>query len=112
MARLSTCLALVKPVGMSAEDADAWLRTATRELAYLPPDLLAEAAQVARRTCTHHGQIVPAIIKETEERMATRRKLAAPVERPQALPKPDQWKPNADELEAIKAKAAADLAAH
>ncbi len=30
-AMLSTCLALVKPVGMSAEDAQAWLRVAARD---------------------------------------------------------------------------------
>jgi len=103
VALLSTCLALVKPVGMSGEDADAWLRVAAREVAILPPDLLADGCAHARKTCTHHGQIVPAILKETEERLATRRKLASPPEKVEALPAPAPWRPTPEELAALKA---------
>lgn len=88
VAMLASCLALVRPVGMAQADADEWLRVAARELSYLPGDLLADGAAHARRTCTHHGQIVPAIIKETDERLAARRKATRPVEahvRPVAL---------------------------
>lgn len=111
MAGLSTCLALVKPVGMSAEDADAWLRTATRELAHLPPDLLASGCRSARRNCTHHGQVVPHIIKETDEWLAMRRRYTTPVEKPVALPKPDRWHPTSEEIEALKRGAADQLKA-
>lgn len=112
MALLSTCLALVKPVGMSAEDADAWLITAAREVSYLPCDILAEACREVRRTATHHGQIVPGIIREGEERYQNRRKIVGP--RP--LPPEQQieyhrWAPTREELEALKAQAASNLKA-
>lgn len=111
MALLSSCLALVKPVGMSEDDTHAWLRIAARELAHMPGDLMADGCAHARKTCTHHAQIVPAIVKHTEDRLAQRRKLAAPEPKREALPKPERWQPTAEELEAIKREAAASLSA-
>lgn len=110
-ALLTTCLALVKPVGMSGEDTQAWLRVAAGEVRHLPPDLLAEGCAAARRSCTHHGQIVPTILKETDERMASRRKLAAPVPKERRLAAPEPWQPTAEELAELKRKATANLSA-
>lgn len=112
VALLTACLSLVKPVGMSAEDTQAWLRVAARELSDLPPDLLASGCAEARRTCTHHGQIVPTIIKATSEMMALRRDMARRAERKPALPKPGEgarWTPLPGELEAIKREVAEKL---
>lgn len=108
---LTTCLALVKPVGMSGEDAQAWLRVAAGEIRHLPPDLLADGCAAARKTCTHHGQIVPTILKETDERMASRRKLAKPavVPKERRLSAPEPWQPTPEELAELRAKAAANL---
>jgi hypothetical protein len=113
VALLSSCLALVKPVGMSGEDAQAWLRVAASELAHLPSDMLAKGCTAARKTCTHHGQIVPAILKDVGEwydtvaegaRLAARRSEAVA-----APPEPEPWNPSRDELEAIKAEVARAL---
>lgn len=112
VAMLTSCLSLVKPVGMSAEDTQAWLKVASRELSDLPPDLLASGCAEARRTCTHHGQIVPTIIKATGEMMALRRDMAARANRKPALPKPgdgESWTPLPGELEAIKREVAEKL---
>lgn len=114
-ALLTTCLSLVKPVGMSAADAHAWLMTASDEIAYIPSDILADACTVARRTCTHHGQIVPTIIREAEEHLGARRRLhaaiaPAPADAPK-LNSPEPWRPTPEELEQLKAEAAASLRA-
>ena len=102
---------------MSAEDTQAWLRVAAGELSHLPPDMLERGCKTARKTCTHHGQIVPAILKdvgpwyadvEAGARIAERKAAAQtnPVDR---LPEPEPWAPTFDELEAIKAKVAAQF---
>jgi hypothetical protein len=113
VALLTSCLTLVKPVGMSTEDADAWLTVATDAVLHLPRDILEAACTAARRSCTHHGQIVPAILKEGEELLAMRRtRLAAdriPDER--HLPAPSPWKPTRGELDQLKSEAAASLRA-
>ena len=111
VALVTSCLTLVKPVGMSGEDAHAWLTVATGEVAHLPRDILEAACAAARRTCTHHGQIVPTILKEGEELLSLRRtRLGVDViPRDRHLPAPDRWKPSAEEIELIKADAAAGL---
>lgn len=94
---LTSCLALVRPVGMTAEEAGDWLGVAIGEVAHYPAGVLHEAAVEARRTCTHHSQIVPAIIEAAEERMARIRRMAelsVPLDLP-ALPPPP---PLSDEL--------------
>ena len=115
VALLSSCLALVKPVGMSGEDAQAWLRVAAGELAHLPSDMLAKGCATARKTCTHHGQIVPAILKDVGEwydtvaegaRIASRRSEAVA-----ALAEPERWTPSIDELAQIRADVAKALRA-
>lgn len=111
VALLTTCLALVKPVGMSAQDADAWLTVATGEVLHLPGDILEIACAAARRTCTHHGQIVPAILKEGEELLAMRRVRLQPIPAERHLPAPAPWRPSEDELAALKADIANRLRA-
>ena len=112
IALLSSCLALVKPVGMSGEDAQAWLRVAAGELAHLPSTLIAQGCAHARRTCTHHAQIIPAIIANAEPDLkAWQRYAADDREKAKALPAPDRWVPKPGELEAIKAQVAESLAA-
>lgn len=113
-AMLATCLALVRPAGMSNNDATAWLHVAIAELGDLPRDVLAEACSTARRTCTRHGQIVPAIVREAAA-IEARRRAAASAQRlarsreaqPQtALPglgRGEPWRPSPAELEAVKA---------
>jgi len=108
VALLSSCLALVKPVGMSGDDAQVWLRVAAGELAHLPSLLIAQGCAHARRTCTHHGQIVPAIIANAEPDLRAWSRYAADErEKAKALPAPDRWIPKPGELEAIKAEVAA-----
>ena len=59
---LSACLALVRPVGMSDDAATEWLTIAATELKDLPAGVLERAAKQARQKCSHHGQIIPAIL--------------------------------------------------
>lgn len=109
---LSTCLALVKPVGMNAEDTDAWLITAAREVSYLPEDILADACREVRRTATHHAQIVPGIIREGDERYSNRRKIVGPDPLPpERQIEHHRWAPTREELDALKAAAVSNLKA-
>ena len=73
---LTACLALVAPVGMDENARREWLRVAWETLKHLPPDLLAKGCRAARLKCDHPAKIVPAIIEETREWMATRRESA------------------------------------
>lgn len=120
MALLTSCLALVRPVGLTDDNARDWLRVAAGEVARIDLDLLTEACAEARRSCTHHGQIVPRIIKATEERMAERasawrreRELREwdEARKRTKLPAPEPWQPTAAEIEAIKQEAADRLKA-
>lgn len=114
MALLTSCLALVRPVGLSDDNARDWLRVAAMEVAHVPADMLRDACSEARRTCTHHGQIVPAIIKYAgpaleESRKAERRKREWNAEMSnlrRQLPQPDRWRPTDEELEEVKREAA------
>lgn len=76
MALLTSCLALVRPVGMSESEAEDWLGVALGEVASYPADVLAIGAQEARRTSTHHAQIVPTICRECDAIMAQRLRIA------------------------------------
>ena len=98
---------------MSSEDAQAWLRVAASELSHLPSEMLAKGCAAARKTCTHHGQIVPAVLKEVGEwydmvaegaRIAGRRSQALA-----ALAEPERWTPSQAELAQIKAEVAKAL---
>lgn len=73
---LTGCLALVRPVGMSSDEAEDWLAVASGAVAELPFDLLRDGCETAKRTCTHHGQIISTIHKAVEDRLAQRRRLA------------------------------------
>lgn len=77
--QLSACLALVRPVSMTEDAAAEWLAVAASELAgYLLLSVEAGLSD-ARQRCTHHGQIVPHVIKYMEASNTWR--LGKPLER-------------------------------
>ena len=66
MAELSACLALVRPVSMGDDMAKEFLTVAAKTVlgfAERRPIAFLAACDRARRDCTHHGQIVPTILK-------------------------------------------------
>lgn len=76
---------------MTEGEAADWLRVAVREVLQYPSHVLREAAATARRTCTHHAQIIPALIAEADELHAMAQKLATPPPTPR-LPAPrENW---------------------
>lgn len=64
---LQRCFALVRPVGMTDSAARDWLAAAVAELRDIPPSTLARACAEARKTVTHHAQIIPAIIAASKD---------------------------------------------
>lgn len=70
VAMLSASFALVKPAGITPKETKDWLRVALDTLSHLPPHILEAGCRAARLTCTHHSQIVPAIVAETREALA------------------------------------------
>ena len=60
-AELNRALALVRPVSMSDETASDWLAAAIGETADMSDELFRQGVTEARRACTFHGQLVPAI---------------------------------------------------
>ncbi len=87
VALLTSCLALVRPVGMTEAEAEDWLSVAVGAVIEYPAVHLREAARQAQKTCTHHAQIVPAIAKECEDR-APGPDVFAWAKHPPALPAP------------------------
>jgi hypothetical protein len=89
-----------------------WLNVAAGTVSHYPPDVLDHATAEARRTCTHHSQIVPAIIEAADERMAHHRRMAelsAPVDLPKLPPPPAL---SDDEFARIVAERGVALSAH
>lgn len=64
---LLRCLALVRPIGMSDDMASDWLAAALFEVRDMGETQFRAACQHARATCTHHGQIIPAIMHRARE---------------------------------------------
>lgn len=64
---LLRCLALVRPIGMSDDMASDWLAAALFEVRDMDDRQFRAACQHARATCTHHGQIIPAIMQASRE---------------------------------------------
>lgn len=65
---LSACLALVRPSGMSDQAAEEWLTVAANDVlgfAEQRPTMFKELCTKARGDCTHHGQIIPFILKRS-----------------------------------------------
>lgn len=60
-AELNRALALLRPVSMSDETASDWLAAAIAETADMPDALFRQGVSEARKSCTFHGQLVPAI---------------------------------------------------
>lgn len=67
--QLSACLALVRPVGMTEGETMDWLAVAADAVGHIPPHILESGCRRARTKCTHHSQVVPAIIEETRADM-------------------------------------------
>jgi hypothetical protein len=70
IAMLSASLALVRPVGMTEKETADWLNVALDAVSHIPLHIFEVGARAARHTCTHHSQIVPAIVAETREAVA------------------------------------------
>lgn len=70
IAMLSASLSLVRPVGMTEGETSDWLNVAVDAVSHLPLHIFEQGCRAARQTCTHHSQIVPAIIVETREALA------------------------------------------
>ena len=90
LAILTACLALVRPVGMTADEVEDWLAVALGEVRELPIGILREAASEARKTANHYAQIIPAISKAAVPllgRIQSFEIAAAPVEQI-SLPRP------------------------
>ena len=60
--QLGICLTLVRPVSMSDDMASEWMIVAAGAVADMRPTVFAEGCKEALQNCTHHGQIVPAIL--------------------------------------------------
>lgn len=63
---LQRCMALVRPVGLSDSAVRDWIAAAAaevRDFAVYRPERFKAACDSARKSCTHHGQIVPTILK-------------------------------------------------
>lgn len=78
---LTKCLSLVAPVGMDENARAEWLAAAWETVQHLPADLLAIGAAHARAVADHPAKIVPAILAETSEILALRRRNAMPERR-------------------------------
>lgn len=99
---LTACLALVAPVGMTEEARGEWLSVAWQTVKELPADILASSARKARETCDHPAKIVPTIMRESEEWMAMRRRMARYDDpKPEPLPQPGGERCTAEDAEAI-----------
>ena len=75
VAILTSCLALVRPAGMSADDVEDWIGVALGEVLDMPLLILSDAAAEARKSCTHHAQIIPAIFKAAAGPLAYKRSI-------------------------------------
>lgn len=88
VALLTSCLALVRPVGMTENEAEDWLSVAVGAVIEYPAIYLREAAWQAQKSCTHHAQIVPAMVKHCEGNIPARDPFAWAAH-PVALPAPE-----------------------
>ena len=66
VALLTSCLALVRPVGMTEDEAEDWLSVALGVVGEYSASSLRVAARKAQKSCTHHAQIVPTIVEHCE----------------------------------------------
>lgn len=87
-AELTSCLALVVPVGMTEEARREWLAVAWATLKHLPADLLSAACQEARKSCDHPSKIVPAITAYAEPRLQSRTRFEREYPSTPCLPPP------------------------
>jgi len=76
--QLTACLVLTAPSGMTEEARSDWLRVAWMTLSHLPSDLLERGCKKAREKADHPSKIVPYILKEVEEDIVWRKRMAPP----------------------------------
>lgn len=88
MPHLAASFSLVRPVGMGDDAAEEWLAVAATELVGYPSHLIEIACSTARQTCTHHAQIVPAIIAGLKE--TTWNRKLPPREQPKRIAPPPE----------------------
>lgn len=67
VAMLSASFALVKPAGLTPKETKDWARVAFDCVNHIPLHIFEAGCRAARLTCTHHSQIVPAIVAETKQ---------------------------------------------
>lgn len=77
-AHLTGCLTLVRPVGMTDDQAEEWLSIAAQDLAHYPEDIIVWCCAQARRVCRHHSEIVPKMIELCDETIELRRRGMRP----------------------------------
>jgi len=104
---LAGCLALVRPVGMTEAAAAEWLAVAAGELAGYSRSLVLAGMADARKRCTHHGQIVPHVIRWMEDETPWR--LGKPLRR--ELPSAQRGTLPPPEVRGLIASAANSLSA-
>jgi hypothetical protein len=114
---LLSCLILVAPSGMTAEDRDAWLRAAKMTLSGMPADLLSFGCKKARESCRFASEIVPTIMETVGASWEQRKEFA----RNQALaeanksaprlerPRNEYWRPVKGETQRILQQVRAEI---
>jgi hypothetical protein len=91
---LASCLTLVAPTGMNADERRTWLSVARSTLKGIPEDLLERGCAAARMKADHPAKIIPEIMREVGAAWETRRRIAredhqrVPLERRIAPPEP------------------------
>lgn len=65
---------------MTEEARSDWLRVAWMTLSHLPSDLLERGCKKAREKADHPSKIVPYILKEVEDDLAWRKRMAPPAQ--------------------------------
>lgn len=112
IAELASCLTLVAPSGMTADDRTEWLKVARMTVGDIPAGPFRNACKEARRTCRFANEIVPTIVRESTEqsgwiRMRVRYAREDLEKFDQlALPQPEYVKP--EEVRQILAEVAAN----
>lgn len=106
-ASLTTCLILVAPSGMTADERSDWLHAARLALTGIPADLLERGCKVAREKCRFASEIVPTIMGEVKDAWDRRKReqaIAAARHENRHAPRLEQKPP-----EYVGAQAIADL---
>jgi hypothetical protein len=93
---LASCLTLVAPTGMTADERRSWLAVARETLKGIPEDLLERGCEAARLHADHPAKIIPKIMREVGDAWERRRRIdreypVVPRERRIAPPEPEKF---------------------